>query len=199
MNEKPKNCSDEEWKTIQSLADPDSNVRDNAAGILHAMGSICSIPALLNQLESEPNEYIRGNIVFYASELCLWSKAEYDELFIGTLKRVLKSESSESVKIEIEEALERITHRYGANPENKIGKTLLIQVTKGQNHEDAIGKITRFSEGSVFIDQNNGNGELGFQIWDELMEANHNLEYSIRQTGEVILQVDYVKSVFYQT
>ena len=98
MNEnRPTDATDEEWEYIQALADPNEDIRDNAAGALHALDAECAVPALLHALKSEPNEFIRGNYVYYLGYLVVHGTGEHDKLLIRTFDEVSQSETSQNV------------------------------------------------------------------------------------------------------
>ena len=106
---RPIETNDEEWGYIQQLEASDEDVRDNAAGALHALDSYSSIPFMVSRLDTEPNEYIRGNLVFYISYiLTTYNLAEHKKLVLETFERILETDQSEDVRNEIIDSLENI-------------------------------------------------------------------------------------------
>ena len=98
MNQpRPHNATDEEWDNIQALADSDANVRDNAAGALHALDAECAVPAMIDALKTETDELIRGNYVYYLGYLCVHGSKEHDQLLVQAFDEIAKSETSQNV------------------------------------------------------------------------------------------------------
>lgn len=99
---RPEDATDEEWAYIQALRDPDENIRDNAAGALHALDAECAVPALLDALKTESNPLIRGNYVFYLGYLCAHGAGEHDKRLLETLDEVAQTETIENVLEEMQ-------------------------------------------------------------------------------------------------
>ena len=94
---RPNDATDEEWEYIQALNDPDEGVRGNAAGALQALDAECAIPAILAALKKEPNELIRGSLVYYLGYLGVHGNGEHDRLIVQAFDELEKSETSQNV------------------------------------------------------------------------------------------------------
>jgi len=111
MEIRPHGCTEEEWTHIQALDNLDFKVRDNAAGALQALDADCAVPALLRLLERETHEGVRGSVAYYIGYLCEYGDGEHDVLALEVFRRLLESESSQNVKGEIADAMDRIGDR----------------------------------------------------------------------------------------
>jgi hypothetical protein len=81
-----------------------------------------------------------------------------------------------------------------------IGKHLLVGLTY-VDHNDSVthqvqlhGTITRITEEGIFFEQANGEGEFSLPPDVESLKPARPGKYTLRSTGEVVVDPDYVSS-----